>query len=94
MRVTVRLFARLRELAGASELEREVPEGSTALDVWNTLTGEFPAFDGYTRAISVAVNEEYARLTASVRDGDDIAFLPPVSGGSGSATGRSEWVEC
>jgi molybdopterin converting factor subunit 1 len=79
--VTVRLFARLRELAGASELRREVPDGSTALDVWNGLSDEFPALADYTRAISVAVNEEYARLTASVRDGDDIAFLPPVSGG-------------
>jgi molybdopterin converting factor subunit 1 len=79
--VTVRLFARLRELAGSAELRREVPDGSTALDVWNALVGEFPPFAEYTKAISVAVNEEYARLTASVRDGDDIAFLPPVSGG-------------
>jgi len=79
--VTVRLFARLRELAGAAELGRDVPEGSTALDVWNGLAAEFPELAGYTKAVSVAVNEEYARLTASVRDGDDIAFLPPVSGG-------------
>jgi molybdopterin converting factor subunit 1 len=80
--VTVRLFARLRELAGASELRREVPDGSTAADVWSALAGEFPPLADYTKAISVAVNEEYARLTASVRDGDEIAFLPPVSGGS------------
>jgi molybdopterin converting factor subunit 1 len=80
--VTVRLFARLRELAGASELRREVPDGSTALDVWNALAAEFPPMADYSKAISVAVNEEYARLTASVRDGDDIAFLPPVSGGA------------
>jgi len=79
--VTVLLFARLRELAGASELARDVPDGSTALDVWNGLAREFPEFAGYTQAISVAVNEEYARLNASLRDGDDIAFLPPVSGG-------------
>jgi molybdopterin converting factor subunit 1 len=79
--VTVRLFARLRELAGASELRREVADGSTALDVWNGLSAEFPSMADYTRAISVAVNEEYARLSASVRDGDEIAFLPPVSGG-------------
>ena len=81
MHVTVRLFARLRELAGASELRRDVADGSTALDVWNGLSAEFPALAGYTRAISVAVNEEYARLSAPVRDGDEVAFLPPVSGG-------------
>ena len=84
MHVTVLLFARLRELAGASELRRDVPDGSTALDVWNGMAAEIPALAGYTKAISVAVNEEYARLTASVRDGDEIAFLPPVSGGSGA----------
>ena len=82
MHVTVRLFARLRELAGASELRREVPDGSTALDVWNVLAAEFPPMAGYTKAISVAVNEEYSRLAVSVREGDEIAFLPPVSGGS------------
>jgi molybdopterin converting factor subunit 1 len=86
--VTVRLFARLRELARRDELRLEVAEGSTAQDVWNGLTREYPALADYTKAISVAVNEDYARLTASVRDGDDIAFLPPVSGGS--ANERSE----
>jgi molybdopterin converting factor subunit 1 len=84
--VTVRLFARLRELAGTSELRREVADGSTAMDVWNGLSEEFPPLAGYTRAISVAVNEEYARLSASVRDGDEVAFLPPVSGGSERTT--------
>jgi molybdopterin converting factor subunit 1 len=88
--VTIRLFARLRELAGASELTREVADGSTALDVWNALAREFPRLADYTTAVSVAVNEEYARLGASVRDGDDIAFLPPVSGGCGAANERSD----
>ena len=81
MHVTIRLFARLRELAGTGELARQVPEGSTALDVWNMLAREHPGLADYTPAISVAVNEEYARLASSVRDGDEIAFLPPVSGG-------------
>ena len=81
MHVTVRLFARLRELAGTSELSRDVPDGSTALDVWNGLSADYPGLAGYTTAVSVAVNEEYSRLGASVRDGDEIAFLPPVSGG-------------
>ena len=81
MFVTVRLFARLRELAGQDELRVEVADGSTAQDVWNGLAATYPPLADYTTAISVAVNEDYARLTASVRDGDEIAFLPPVSGG-------------
>ncbi len=81
MHVTIRLFARLRELAGASELRRAVPDGATAIDAWHALTAEFPAMTDYDRSISCAVNEEYARLTVPLRDGDEVAFLPPVSGG-------------
>jgi molybdopterin converting factor subunit 1 len=79
--VTIRLFARLRELAGASELARELPEGSSARDAWNALAVEFPQMADYTRSISCAVNEDYARLSAALKEGDEVAFLPPVSGG-------------
>ena len=81
MHVTIRLFARLRELAGASDLRRELPEGATARHAWDALVQEFPGMAGYSSVISCAVNEEYARLTAALHDGDEIAFLPPVSGG-------------
>ena len=79
--MTVRLFARLRELAGASELRRELPDGSTAGAAWDALARDFPALAPYESSISCAVNEEYARLTTALRDGDEVAFLPPVSGG-------------
>ena len=81
MHVRIRLFARLRELAGAAELTRQVPDEATASDAWQVLTAEFPAMTDYGRSVSCAVNEEYARLTAPLRDGDEVAFLPPVSGG-------------
>ena len=79
--MTIRLFARLREIAGASELRRELPDGGTARDVWNALAADHPELSAYTASISCAINEDYARLTAPVKDGDEIAFLPPVSGG-------------
>jgi molybdopterin converting factor subunit 1 len=88
--VRIRLFARLRELTGASELTREVPDEAVAMDAWQTLVAEFPALGDYTRSISCAVNEDYARLTATLKDGDEVAFLPPVSGGSGGRTSGSE----
>ena len=81
MHVRIRLFARLREVAGASELPRDVPDGATANDAWNLLVREFPSLSGYSRNVACAVNEEYARLTSPLKDGDEIAFLPPVSGG-------------
>lgn len=81
MRVTVRLFARLRDIAGAAEITREVPDGSTIGTVWRHLLTEFPDLATYERSISSALNADYARMGDMVRDGDEVAFLPPVSGG-------------
>ena len=81
MRVTVRLFARLRDLAGTGELVREVTDPATVQTVWRSLTAEMPMLLQYESTMSVAVNAEYARMAAVVHDGDEVAFLPPVSGG-------------
>ena len=81
MHVTIRLFARLREMAGGAELRRELPDGATARHAWDALAAEFPGFDDYSKAVSCAINEEYARMTSPINDGDEVAFLPPVSGG-------------
>ena len=71
MHVTVRLFARLRDLAGSGELVREIPEAATVRTVWQSLVAEMP----------VAVNADYSSMSAPVGEGDEVAFLPPVSGG-------------
>jgi molybdopterin converting factor subunit 1 len=81
MRVRVRLFARLRELAGAGELLREVPAGATVGAVWASLVSEWPDLAPYEKSLSCAVNTDYSRFGAAVTDGDEVAFLPPVSGG-------------
>lgn len=81
MRVTIKLFARLRDIAGAPELTRDVAPGSTIAGVWRELAREFPGFAGYERSISTAVNADYAKMDRVLSDGDEVAFLPPVSGG-------------
>ena len=81
MRVTVRLFAQLRDLAGAGELIRDVPAPATVHTVWKSLAAEMPSLAEHENTMSVAVNAEYARMAAAVHDGDEVAFLPPVSGG-------------
>ena len=81
MRVKVRLFARLRDIAGASELARDVEPGATIRAVWRNLAGEFPELAPYERSISSAVNADYVRMDQPLREGDEVAFLPPVSGG-------------
>jgi molybdopterin converting factor subunit 1 len=81
MFVTIRLFARLRELAGHSELQRDLPDESTVRTAWEATVREFPSVADYERSLSAAVNADYARFTTPLHDGDEVAFLPPVSGG-------------
>jgi molybdopterin synthase sulfur carrier subunit len=81
MRITVRLFARLRDISGAPSLECDVPAGATVSEVWSALADEWPALGPHRASVAVAVNEEFARFSTRVQDGDVVAFLPPVSGG-------------
>jgi len=81
MRVTVRLFARLRDLAGSGELVRDVATPATVESVWRSLVADMPDLGVYERTMSVAVNADYAKMSAKVSEGDEVAFLPPVSGG-------------
>jgi molybdopterin converting factor subunit 1 len=81
MRVTIRLFGRLHDLAGASVLEREIEAPATAAGVWQMLAAETPAIAPYSQSVSIAVNADFARMTTRLEAGDEVAFLPPVSGG-------------
>jgi molybdopterin synthase catalytic subunit len=75
--VKVRLFAALRERAGAGTVELEIPDGARVGDVWDALDlGEEPP------GILFAVNRAYAARTAALSAGDEVALIPPVSGGS------------
>jgi molybdopterin synthase catalytic subunit len=76
VRVVVRLFAGLRERAGAGERELELPDGARAEDVWPPLgLGDEP--DG----LVYAVNRSYTERTQPLEEGDEVALIPPVSGG-------------
>jgi molybdopterin synthase catalytic subunit len=77
MRIGVRLFAGLRELAGTRATEVELPEGATAGDVWSALElGDEPA------GILIAVNKAYVSRDSVLAAGDEVALIPPVSGGA------------
>jgi molybdopterin synthase catalytic subunit len=76
MRVTVRLFAGLRERAGTGTLALELPAGARVADVWARLgLGEEPA------GLLYAVNRRYTGAEQELADGDEVALIPPVSGG-------------
>ena len=79
MRVTVRLFAAYREAVGRADLDMAAEPGQTVGDLWARLRAEHPELARW-RA-SAAVNAAWAREDTVLTDGDEIAFLPPVSGG-------------
>ncbi|HEV8573352.1 MAG TPA: molybdopterin converting factor subunit 1 [Dehalococcoidia bacterium] len=81
MKAKVRLFARLSELAGTRETEVELGEGLTAGDVYALLCRLYPQLDGLGDALRFAVNGEYVERGHTVSDNDEVALIPPVSGG-------------
>jgi molybdopterin converting factor subunit 1 len=81
MKVRLLLFAVLRDIVGSDERLLTLEEGATAGDVWQSLRGEFPTLGAYREPPLVAVNESYAGATTALKDGDDLAFIPPVAGG-------------
>src|SRR5918992_839384 len=83
MVVSVRLFAGLRERAGADRLEVELPDGARVADVLAAMAGT-PVGALGPRECVVAVNREYAGADEPVRAGDEVALVPPVSGGAGA----------
>src|SRR5919202_1893840 len=84
MRVSVRLFAGLRERAGTDRLEVELPDDARVADVLAAMAST-PVGALRDRECVVAVNREYASADEPVRAGDEVALVPPVSGGSGPA---------
>jgi molybdopterin converting factor subunit 1 len=80
MTVTIRLFASLRERTGHTSLQREIPPGTTAGEVLAGLRQEFPRLQSAGR-IAIAVNQEYTDAARVLEEGDEVALIPPVSGG-------------
>jgi len=82
MKAKVRLFARLSELAGTRVAEVEVGEGLAVEDVYRALCVGYPSLAGLNGSVRYAVNGEYAEAEHPVGDGDEVALIPPVSGGA------------
>jgi molybdopterin converting factor subunit 1 len=80
MHVRALFFAAYREWAGVDSLETQLPAGATVADLVAEVR-RAPGLERLPQAPVVAVNEEYARLDHALAEGDEVAFLPPVSGG-------------
>jgi len=81
MRIHVKLFASHKEKIGRSNLFLELNEGSKIIDVIKKINQTNPGFSTRPESLVAAVNQEYQDLDFVLRDNDEIAFIPPVSGG-------------
>ena len=82
MQVKVLFFGQLKDVVGAAEEQVELPEGASVENLLAHYQQRFPRWQQFRPSLAVAVNQEYADATAPLRGGDEVAFLPPVSGGA------------
>ncbi len=81
LKVQVRLFSVAKEMAGMSSTTMELPSGARADDVLKSLSGSNARFADWGGSIRLAVNHEYVPADHLLQDGDEVAVIPPVSGG-------------
>lgn len=81
MRIRVILFAVLRDAVGAAETVLELPKSSTAAQAGAVLLERFPTLRPYLPRVAFAINRNYCRPDAELKEGDELALIPPVSGG-------------
>jgi molybdopterin converting factor subunit 1 len=81
LKVHLLFFAVLRDVTGKRDDFLDLPDGTRAADVWCRLRDEHAALRGYAQPPMTAINESYADPEQVLRDGDELAFIPPVAGG-------------
>jgi len=89
MRVRVLFFGMLRESVGKSSEEIEVPEGASLRDVLRHYESQIPRFGESSASLAMAVNQQYAAPDTKLKANDEIALLPPVSGGAPGSVGTT-----
>ena len=81
MKIRVKLFASFREIVGEKEEEIEVEDGTTVHMLLEQYIARFPAMERFREHIILSVNREYGPSGMELKEGDEVSFLPPVSGG-------------
>jgi molybdopterin synthase sulfur carrier subunit len=81
LRVNVLFFGRIRELTGLAEESVELPTGATLADLFGLYTARYPKLADFRASLVASRNQEFTAWDTPLSFGDDIAFLPPVSGG-------------
>lgn len=89
MQVSIRFFAGHRDIVGTATVTVSLDQGATVATLWQKLITEYPRLSAYTGRLLYAVNQQFADLTTELHDGDEVAYLPPVSGGTSDRVARS-----
>jgi molybdopterin synthase catalytic subunit len=79
--VKIRFFAGHRDIVGAPEMVVKLEPGATVGMLWECLVNDYPRLEGYSGRLLYAVNQQFSDLNTELRDGDEVAYIPPVSGG-------------
>lgn len=79
--VTIKLFAAYQEAFGVPELQRKFPVGTSAIAVLEALIGDRPELEAWREVTRFGINLDFAAPETILQDGDEIVFIPPVSGG-------------
>jgi MoaE-MoaD fusion protein len=82
VKINLLLFATLKDAAGVSQLNLDVPHGATVAEAKAALAAHSPKTEKWLPHVRVAVNQEYTSDEQTLEEGDELAFIPPVSGGS------------
>ena len=81
MNVRVQFFSHLRDVAGTSEAHAHVPEGATMSDLLTVVYGEYPKLRAWDSSILLGVGVEFVARDYLLREGEEVAIMPPVQGG-------------
>src|SRR5260370_41353219 len=85
MHVRVLFFGRLKDIVGRAEEQAELSEGARVEDLFERYGRSFPELAKFRASVAASVNQEFAEWRAPLASGDEVAFLPPVSGGASPA---------
>ena len=83
MKIKVLFFGVTQDLTGLQDEQAEFAEGTSLEGLWRRYAARFPRLNGLSGVLLLVVNQEIAERARTLRDGDEVAFMPPVSGGSG-----------
>jgi molybdopterin converting factor subunit 1 len=81
MEITVKLFALMREKAGTDTIALQVPQDASVSQALEILQGQYPALALYTPRVRLALGQHFVDAATTLQDGDELALIPPVSGG-------------